>query len=607
MDVVLADGTQLHVTRTTHPELYYALRGAADSIGVVTTFYLQTQPAPAQIVSYSVNFTSALKSPSSVADVLLQLQKFAQSSPLMDRNITLEVYMNIFGTFEVRGWYFGDRTHFSSAVLRAMLEGLPKADNTTIATRNWLDALQDIAEGEPLVEPLTGYDNHQTFYTKSIVTREAKPLTRRALESFAGQINVPSPDSAAYSHRDSLWVFQNIGSSANMLPPFESGIKAFVQGLNTALTDAQPDGDFLAYPNYLDPELTPAEAHRLYYGDATYGKLNLITSYHDLNPSTIDILTTEPSPLQFMRHVARNRPFIVRNGAKDFKARKTWNASYLKSVMQGQNVNVAITPHGNADSVVSLPSDGAIFVKPYETEEPFEDVLNKIQRQEQENDYSGPTRYAQTQNDNLRNEYSTLFADVPKSIPFARIALEQEPDAINFWLGNSYSTTALHKDNYENIYVQILGRKHFVLLPPVEAGCVNEKSVLAATYTPKREDSASSSALEKGDLVIKVDEPEEYVPFATWDPDQPAANTTPYSQYSQPLRVTLEEGDMLYLPALWYHKVSQSCNEEGICCAVNYWYDLDFSGGFWSTANFVRSAGLLSMGDKTAVQGQDQR
>jgi len=334
---------------------------------------------------------------------------------------------------------------------------------------------------------------------------------------------------------------------------------------------------------------------------------DLITSYHDLNPSTIDTLTTEPSPLQFMRHVARNRPFIVRNGAKDFKARRTWNASYLKTVMQGQNVNVAITPHGNADSVVSLPSDGAIFVKPYETEEPFEDVLNKIQRQEQENDYTGPTRYAQTQNDNLRNEYSTLFADVPKSIPFARIALEQEPDAINFWLGNSYSTTALHKDNYENIYVQVLGRKHFVLLPPVEAGCVNEKSVLAATYTPKREDGLSSSALEKGALVTKVDEPEEYVPFATWDPDQPAANTTPYSQYSQPLRVTLEEGDMLYLPALWYHKVSQSCNEEGICCAVNYWYDLDFSGGFWSTTNFVRSAGLLSMGDKTAVQEQDER
>ncbi|KAF1945941.1 Clavaminate synthase-like protein [Clathrospora elynae] len=299
-----------------------------------------------------------------------------------------------------------------------------------------------------------------------------------------------------------------------------------------------------------------------------------------------------------MRYVARNRPFVIRNGAASFSARKKWNATYLKDVMSGQNVNVAITPHGNADSVISLPSSGSLFVKPFETEEPFQDVVDKIQKQELDEDYVGPTRYAQTQNDNLRNEYSTLFADVPKSIPFARIALEKDPDAINFWLGNSKSVTALHKDNYENIYVQILGRKHFVLLPPVEAACVNERSVLAATYQ-SRTTSQGSSSLSKDNLVIAIDDPEEYVPFATWDPDAPYANTTPYSQSSQPLRITLEEGDMLYLPALWYHKVSQSCNHEGICVAANYWYDLDFSGGFWSSANFVRSVGLLSMQDGT--------
>ena len=294
-----------------------------------------------------------------------------------------------------------------------------------------------------------------------------------------------------------------------------------------------------------------------------------------------------------MRYVARNRPFVIRNGAKDWKARKQWTASYLTEVMSGQTVNVALTAHGNADSVISLPSGSQIFVKPHETTQPFAEVLHAIQTQEKYANSSGPTRYAQTQNDNLRNEYETLFADVPKSIAFARIALEQDPDAINFWLGNSHSVTALHKDNYENIYVQILGQKHFVLLPPVEAPCVNEKSVLAATYTPRHSRTQDNS--EDADLVVAVDEPEEYVPFATWDPDEAEENATPYSRYSQPLRVTLEKGDMLYLPALWYHKVSQTCNDEGICCAVNYWYDLDFGGGFWSTANFVRSVGLLSM------------
>jgi hypothetical protein len=233
MDVVLADGSIVHVTRTSYPNLYYALRGAADSIGIITMFYLQTQPAPAQVVSYSSNFSSALKSADTAADVVLKLQTFVTTSPYVDRNLTLEIYTSVFGDFIVRGWYFGNQNYFSKTVFPAMLSGMPTPDNTTVQERAWLTALEDIAEGEPLVEPLTGYNNHQTFYTKSVVTREAKPLTKVALTSYFqyiidkgltaaypwntyislyggkdSQINTPTVDSAAYSHRDSLWVFQ---------------------------------------------------------------------------------------------------------------------------------------------------------------------------------------------------------------------------------------------------------------------------------------------------------------------------------------------------------------------------------------------------------------
>ncbi|KAH3995174.1 hypothetical protein HBI13_141290 [Parastagonospora nodorum] len=296
MDVVLSNGTQIHTSRTSHADMFFALRGAADSFGIITTFYLQTSPAPVSVTSYVATFSSQLNASSAASSILLQLQSFVLTSPLMNRDITLEVYMSVYGKFEVRGWFFGEEDHFTRTVLPAMLSTLPVPDNTTIRTRGWLDALNDIAEGEPLAEPLSGYHNHQTFYTKSVVTREAEPLTRAALESFFAevgrglgkvpfgsyislyggrdsQINVPDVGDAAFGLRDSLWVFQNIGSSANMLPPFSPDIKAYVNGLNAALTDAQPGGEFLAYPNYLDPELSPAEAHRLYFGKETYEKL----------------------------------------------------------------------------------------------------------------------------------------------------------------------------------------------------------------------------------------------------------------------------------------------------------------------------------------------
>lgn len=233
MDVVLADGSFVHATPSDSPDIYYAMRGSADSFGITTTFYLQTQPAPARIVSFDSDFASSLKSPDTAADILLKLQTFVTTSTLVDRNLTLEIYINVFGNFSVRGWYFGKQDHFAETLLPAMLDEMSKPANTTVKEMDWLTALKDIAEGEPLIEPPTGYNNHQTFYTKSVVTREAEPLTRAALTSFFeyvaekglsashpwntyislyggrdSQINVPEADSAAYSHRDSLWVFQ---------------------------------------------------------------------------------------------------------------------------------------------------------------------------------------------------------------------------------------------------------------------------------------------------------------------------------------------------------------------------------------------------------------
>ncbi|KAJ8119205.1 hypothetical protein ONZ43_g3803 [Nemania bipapillata] len=182
------------------------------------------------------------------------------------------------------------------------------------------------------------------------------------------------------------------------------------------------------------------------------------------------------------------------------------------------------------------------------------------------------------ENDNLRHEYITLFSQVEKSIAFARIALGRDPDAINMWIGNSRSVTALHRDNYENVYVQVVGCKHFVLLPPLFQPCVNEQDLEPATYVRghqatgwqkgggdrgnqgnqgnrgNRENQENRENREN--LQLRMDEPRERepplkVPFATWDPDTPDLRATPYSHLAKPMRVSLEPGDMLYLPAMW--------------------------------------------------------
>ncbi|EFX06012.1 phospholipase a2 [Grosmannia clavigera kw1407] len=348
----------------------------------------------------------------------------------------------------------------------------------------------------------------------------------------------------------------------------------------------------------------------------------LISSYFELNGSAIDELLdpdedvdgsiyadqqpylghgpgpgpgAEPSPLEFMRYVARNTPFVARGAASLWPAVTTWSASFLRDALASHSVNVAVTPRGNADAPTPGPSGALVFAKPWEESQPFPDFLDYVMRQEKgELDPVAEVRYAQTQNDNLRQEYVALYDHVQKNIPFARIALQRPPEAINLWIGNSHSATALHRDNYENVYVQVLGQKHFVLLPPLCQPCVNEQLLQSCTYR-RREDKAGLELLPDRPDGNAVDITVEggAIPFATWDPDRPEENTTPYSALALPMRVTLNPGDMLYLPAMWLaippFVLLPSCLGDGICVAVNYWYDMDFNGPLYPLSAFVRS------------------
>lgn len=109
--------------------------------------------------------------------------------------------------------------------------------------------------------------------------------------------------------------------------------------------------------------------------------------------------------------------------------------------------------------------------------------------------------------------------------------------------------TALHKDNYENIYVQVQGRKHFVLLPPHCHPGVNERLLRPGTYARNAQDSRLCLVMDGGESGESGES--EAVPFAIWDPDRPDEDATPYSKLVEPMRVTLQQGDMLYLPAMW--------------------------------------------------------
>lgn len=67
--------------------------------------------------------------------------------------------------------------------------------------------------------------------------------------------------------------------------------------------------------------------------------------------------------------------------------------------------------------------------------------------------------------------------------------------------------------------------------------------------------------------------PSPTVSWIDFDPDSPdAVASYPPFAMAHPLRCRVRAGEMLYIPALWYHRVTQST----VTIAVNYWYDQRF-------------------------------
>lgn len=306
LDVVLANGTQIHTNETSYPDIFFAMRGAGDSIGIATYLYLQTEPAPSSVIYFTAGLTAALGGVDVVASAFEHLQNYSLTSPDVTSNITFGIYTDSGGSLSISGWCMECYLDvFQNTVFPAMLEGFP-SPSTTVTELGWIDALTTLASPDPLSEPLgSSYTNHDTFYAKSLVVKTEEPLTTDAIRSFwsyilanqgkgpffsiinlyggpTSQINVPLSNSSAYSDRDALWVFQNYGYTYDHQPPYDPSITPIVDGLNDALTSAQPAGNFTAYLNYVDPDLNPATAAELYYGPSTYDTLLSIKA--DVDP-----------------------------------------------------------------------------------------------------------------------------------------------------------------------------------------------------------------------------------------------------------------------------------------------------------------------------------
>jgi hypothetical protein len=275
--VVLANATVVTASTTEHPDLFWAIRGAGASFGVITEYKFQTFAAPNSniVYSYTINPSSAAQA----AKIHSALQSYANSTAM-----PLEMNMRLFispGSFNLEGIFYGSQSAFQSAI-QPLLNTLGISYGQ-VQTMGWIQGLSNYAY-MPLSTSID-YDIHETFFSKSLMT---VALTDAAFTSFwnywyntargvnrdwyliidlhggpNSAISKVADNATSYAHRNALLKYEfydRVDSGS-----YPSNGFSFLNGWVNSIQTAMPTTTFGMYINYADTSLTMAQAHSQYW------------------------------------------------------------------------------------------------------------------------------------------------------------------------------------------------------------------------------------------------------------------------------------------------------------------------------------------------------
>ncbi|KAL8376693.1 hypothetical protein RB595_007692 [Gaeumannomyces hyphopodioides] len=276
--VVLANSTAVTCSEADNPDLFWAIRGAGSSMGVVAEFRFKTFEAPTEVTYF---IAQVPWKQDTAVEGFKSLQEYVVSQMPNELNMRLFISRQ-FANLE--GLYYG-----SKAGLQEALAPLLKSTGARLQlsqTDGWLGQLKHFGGGLSL-DQTRPYGKTETFYSSSIYTpalddeqirrfvnywfTEGK-ATRRdwyvQVDLHGGTNSAVarrSVDSTAYAHRRHLFMmlFYDRVDAKGRYPadgfPF---IGNFVKSLTATLAE----DDWGRYINYPDSRLDPQAAQQQYWG-----------------------------------------------------------------------------------------------------------------------------------------------------------------------------------------------------------------------------------------------------------------------------------------------------------------------------------------------------
>ncbi|KAK0619367.1 hypothetical protein B0T14DRAFT_566230 [Immersiella caudata] len=273
--VVLANSTVVECSETESPDLFWAIRGAGSSMGVVTEFRFKTFEPPEALTV----FVAALRW--GTAERALAGMKAVQEFAL---DMPAELNMRLFMTprfINLEGLYYGDK-----ASMQAALAPLIAKTNATFQLQQqggWLEQIKHFGGGLPLDQGHP-YDYHETFNSASLYTNALNDTQLNGFVSYwfdhaktnkrdwyvhidihGGKHSAVAEGSpASYAHRDYLFMYLFYDRVDKGVFP-TSGF-GHIQNFVSNITYSLPSDAWGRYINYPDPSIDQQTAQKNYWG-----------------------------------------------------------------------------------------------------------------------------------------------------------------------------------------------------------------------------------------------------------------------------------------------------------------------------------------------------
>ncbi|KAM5345938.1 hypothetical protein ACJ41O_011799 [Fusarium nematophilum] len=275
--VVLYNGTVVRCSKSRHSELFWAIRGAGSSFGVVAELEFDTFPAPEHVTYFDIGLNWDQQS---APQGLFDVQNFGKAMPA---ELTMQAVISK-GGYSLDGAYVGDE-----AALRRAIQPLLTKLNVQVSSRSvaWLDLVAHFAGPVDINPTSPAYDAHDTFYATSLT---APALTLSQFKSFVNYVSTTGrssshswwiqmdlqggqhsavarrkPTDTAYPHRDKLLLFQ-LYDSVSRGQEYPADGFSLLKGFRTSITKSLRKGTWGMYANYPDSQLSLDTATKLYWG-----------------------------------------------------------------------------------------------------------------------------------------------------------------------------------------------------------------------------------------------------------------------------------------------------------------------------------------------------